>query len=134
LSLGSECTADLGPGWRLGLEVAGEKSLATPTTIGGTVYFTTYLPPGTAPELTCTPSEGNGRLYAVSFKNAAATKNYDITTEELERFTPLNAQGIPAEVVSLPPTSILRPDLTIERTGAPTRFQTYWFGPEDTDL
>jgi type IV pilus assembly protein PilY1 len=69
LTLESECTADLGPGWRLALEVAGEKSLATPTTIGGTVYFTTYLPPGTAPELTCT-LRGQRRLYAVSFKNA----------------------------------------------------------------
>ena len=130
---GSDCTADLGPGWRLALEYGGEKSLATPTTIGGTVYFTTYLPPGGSSS-TCTPSEGNGRLYAVSFKNAAARNNYDITTEEDERYTTLNAQGIPAEIVSLPPTSILRPDLTIERTGAPTRFQTYWFGPEDTDL
>jgi type IV pilus assembly protein PilY1 len=134
VSPGGDCSADLGPGWRLALEYGGEKSLATPTTIGGTVYFTTYLPPGGSPEVTCSPAEGNGRLYAVSFKNAAARNNYDITTEELERFTDLTAQGIPAEIVSLPPTSILRPDLSIERTGAPTRFQTYWFGPEDTDL
>jgi len=134
LTLDSDCTADLGPGWRMALEIGGEKSLATPTTIGGTVFFTTYLPPAGSPLTTCAPSEGNGRLYAVSFKNGAATRNYDVTTEEDERYTDLNAQGIPAEVVSLPPTSILRPDLSIERTGAPTRFQTYWFGSEDTDL
>ena len=134
LTLGGACTANLGPGWRLSLQSPGEKSLSTPTTIGGTTYFTTYLPPGAAPAITCTPAEGNGRLYAVSYKNAAATHNYDVTTEEDERFDNLSAQGIPAEIVSLPPTSILRPDLTIERTGAPTRFQTYWFGPEDTDL
>jgi type IV pilus assembly protein PilY1 len=128
-----ECLADLEGGWRLELLAVGEKSLATPTTIGGTVYFTTYLPPGNA-AVSCTPSEGTGRLYAVSYKNAEATRNYDATTEGLERYADLTSQGIPAEIVSLPPTSILRPDLTIERTGAPTRFPTYWFQAEDTDL
>ena len=39
-----------------------------------------------------------------------------------------------AEVVSLPPTYVIRPDLKIERTGATTRFQTYWFEAEDGDL
>jgi type IV pilus assembly protein PilY1 len=130
----SECLADLDDGWRLALVDVGEKSLATPTTIAGTVYFTTYLPPGSSPAVTCTPSEGTGRLYAVSYKNASATRNYDVTTDTLERYTDLKSQGIPAEIVALPPNSILRPDLSIERTGASTRFQTYWFGAEDTDL
>jgi len=129
-----DCTADLTAGWALELEADGEKALSTATTLGGTVYFSTYLPPGAAEEGKCGPSEGTGRLYAVSLSNGSARNNYDTTTEDEERFEELSSRGIPAEIVTLPPDSILRPDLEIEETNAPVRIQTYWFEAEDSDL
>jgi type IV pilus assembly protein PilY1 len=128
------CTADLSNGWALELTTGGEKALSTATTLGGTVYFSTYLPPGASSAGACGPSEGNGRLYAVSLNDAHARNNYDTTTDDEERFEELDSEGIPAEVVTLPPNSILRPDLEIEKTNAPTRVQTYWFESEDSDL
>jgi type IV pilus assembly protein PilY1 len=128
------CEADLSNGWRLRLVGAGEKALATPLTIANVVYFTTYLPPGALDEGACSPSEGNGRLYAVALRDAAAVNNYNITTEEPDRYTELASRGIPAEVVSLPPSFILRPDLQVERAGGNTRLPTYWFESEDADL
>jgi type IV pilus assembly protein PilY1 len=131
---GETCSAALTDGWALNLDTTGEKSLATATTISNTVYFTTYVPGGQSSEGSCGPSEGTGRLYAVSLFDASARRNYDVTTETYERYTELDSQGIPAEVVSLPPNSILRPDLNVEQTGAPTRFETYWYQAEDGDL
>jgi type IV pilus assembly protein PilY1 len=128
------CTADLSNGWALQLTTSGEKALSTATTLGGTVYFSTYLPPGASSSGACGPSEGNGRLYAVALTDAHARNNYDTTTDDEERFEELKSQGIPAEVVTLPPDTILRPDLEIEKTNAPTRVQTYWFESEDSDL
>ncbi|MDH3452678.1 MAG: PilC/PilY family type IV pilus protein, partial [Gammaproteobacteria bacterium] len=134
LEFGGECTADLTSGWALQLAAQGEKGLSTPLTINNVVFFTSYLPPNGSPEGACSPAEGSGRLYAVSLKDASATTNYDTTDEDLDRFTELDSKGIPAEVVSLPPKSILRPDLKVDQTNAPTRFQTYWFEEEDGDL
>jgi type IV pilus assembly protein PilY1 len=128
------CTADLSNGWALELTAGGEKALATATTLGGTVYFSTYLPPGSSNSGSCGPAEGNGRLYAISLTDAHARNNYDTTTDEEERFEELESQGVPSEVVTLPPDTILRPDLVIEKTNAPTRVQTYWFESEDSDL
>ena len=136
------CSLDLLKGWRLELEDSGEKNLATPLTIGGTVYFTTYLPFGSAATSgQCAPAEGNGRLYAVKLQNAFASRNYNTadddplnpgepTTQE-DRSTDLNSQGIPAEVVSIPPNRILRPDLTIEETEFSTRWRTFWYEASD---
>lgn len=134
LALGETCSAALNGGWALRLDTAGEKSLATATTISNTVYFTTYLPGQASSAGTCGPREGTGRLYAVSIFDASARRNYDVTTERNERYTELDSEGIPAEVVSLPPNSILRPDLKVEKTGAPIRFETYWYQAEDGDL
>jgi type IV pilus assembly protein PilY1 len=134
LEVGAECTATLTNGWRMGLSATGEKSLATPLTVGGTVYFTTYLPPGTSSSQSCGPDEGSGRLYAVKLSNASAVRNYDTTTETLERYDELDSKGIPAEAISLPPDGILKPDLSIEKTDVPTRLRTYWLESEDGAL
>ena len=136
------CSLDLTDGWRLELEESGEKSLATPLTIGGTVYFTSYLPFGSAAtQGQCAPAEGNGRLYAVKLQNAFASNNYNTADDDPlnpgepmtqeDRSTDLNSQGIPAEVVSLPPNRILRPDLTIEETEFSTRWRTFWYEASD---
>ena len=138
------CALNLSNGWRLGLTGTGEKSLSTPLTIGGTVFFTTFLPPIGLQANQCTPAEGNGLLYAINLQNAFAVKNFDSTDDGLDgsgvastasdRKTLLNSEGIPAEVVSLPPNKLLRPDLKTEDATSSTRWKTFWYNAEDTDL
>jgi len=134
LEVGAECTATLAYGWKLGLTQGTEMSLASPLTIGGVSYFTTYVSPGASLEESCGPEEGSGRLYAVRLENAAAVRNYDTTTDALERFDELKSQGIPAEAISLPPDGILKPDLSIEKTDVTTRLRTFWLEVEDGTL
>ena len=137
------CTIDLDDGWRLGLEEPGEKVLATPLTITGKVFFTSYLPHSGTGATACSPSEGAGRLYAVSLQDATAVINYDTSDDDPgnpdqpnsknDRSVELQSLGIPAEVVSVPPNKILRPDLQIDNIDATTRWRTYWFLQEDAD-
>ncbi len=134
LEVGAECTATLAYGWKLGLAQGTEMSMASPLTIGGVSYFTTYLSPGSSLEESCGPDEGSGRLYAVRLENASAVRNYDTTTDALERFDELKSQGIPAEAISLPPDGILKPDLSIEKTDVTTRLRTFWLEVEDGTL
>jgi type IV pilus assembly protein PilY1 len=130
--------AGLADGWFIDLANLGEKSLATPTTIAGTVYFTTYVPAGEGElgETTCVP-EGSGFLYAVALQDARAVINYNTTndadhpdTQGLgveDRVVELSSPGIPAEVVLLPPDEILRPDLSIEKVHGGTAWRTFWY-------
>jgi type IV pilus assembly protein PilY1 len=144
LQEGGACGVNLTNGWRLHLEDVGEKVLATPVTIDGTVFFTSYIPTGGAAATACQPSEGGGRLYAVALQNAAAVINYDTATDDpdgpdegttrSDRSTDLNAPGIPAEVVSVPPNKILRPDLQVDEVDVNTRWRTFWYIQEDSDL
>ena len=144
LQEGGICSVDLNLGWRLQMEDTGEKILSTPTTITGMVFFTTYLPKGAGSSTACAPSEGAGRLYAVGLQNAWSVINYDTSdddpdqpdepTTKNDRSTDLDSAGIPAEVVSMPPNKILRPDLQIENIDSTTRWRTYWYLQEDSDL
>jgi type IV pilus assembly protein PilY1 len=142
------CAANLTNGWRMGMDPFGEKILATPLTMSGSVFFTSYLPQGGSAAAACSPSEGAGRLYAVSLQNASSVINYDSTddmptaddpegddpTSRADRSVDLNSAGIPAEVVSIPPNKILRPDLQIDTIDVATRWRTYWYMQEDSDL
>jgi type IV pilus assembly protein PilY1 len=137
----SACTADLSSGWKLRMVEDGEKILAKPIIIQNTVYFTSYLPTLGFDPTSCLPSEGGGRLYALALSNAAATTNFDTTTEEDERTFDLKSAGIPSEVVAIstqlgpkPSTYILPPGGPIIPTSATPRLQTFWFDEEDTDL
>ena len=134
---------DLTHGWRLQLvETAGEKSLSLPFAIGGTIFFTTYLPPGESEASTCGPSEGGGVLYAVALEDATSTINFDSTdddennpgeaTSRSDRTRELRSGGIPAEVVSLPPDRILLPDLSTEAIPGSMRWRTFWYEQEQT--
>ena len=134
LETGSPCLVDLTRGWKMNLSANGEKQLSKPVTILGTTFFTTYVPGNDPLQSACEPAEGGGRLYAVSFLNGAAQKNYDTTTSELERFTELTSSGIPAEVVPIPEDLILRPDGNFENVGGTARIETFWFQQEDSDL
>ena len=138
------CTVDLSKGWRLMLTEPGEKVLATPLTITGRVFFTTYLPQAGTGATACSPSEGAGRLYAVALQDAKAVINYDTSDDDpnnpdqphsvSDRSVELQSLGIPAEVVSVPPNKILRPDLQIDNLDATTRWRTFWYLAEDEDL
>jgi type IV pilus assembly protein PilY1 len=138
------CTVDLSKGWRLMLTEPGEKVLATPLTITGKVFFTTYLPQAVTGATACSPSEGAGRLYAVALQDAKAVINYDTSDDDpdnpdqphsvSDRSVELQSLGIPAEVVSVPPNKILRPDLQIDNLDATTRWRTFWYLAEDEDL
>jgi type IV pilus assembly protein PilY1 len=140
------CSINLTNGWRLGLEEPGEKALSTPLTITGKTFFTTYLPFSGTGATACSPSEGAGRLYAVSLQDATAVMNYDTSDDDpmssdpdapnskADRSVELQSLGIPAEVVSIPPNKILRPDLQIDNIDVTTRWRTFWYLQEDGDL
>ena len=138
------CVVNLTHGWRLQLEEPGEKVLATALTLTGKTFFTSYLPNSGTGATACAPSEGAGRLYAVSLQDATSVINYDTTdddpdnpdvpTTKEDRSVELTSLGIPAEVVSVPPNKILRPDLQIDNVDATTRWRTYWHLQEDADL
>ena len=142
------CSLDLKHGWRLRMETSGEKILATPLTMSGKVFFTSYMPQGGGQATACSPSEGSGRLYAVSLQNAESVINYDTSddqpseddpdgddpTSKSDRSVELNSAGIPAEVVTIPPNKILRPDLQVDTIDVATRWRTYWYVTEDADL
>ena len=144
LQSSTPCTIDLSKGWALMLTEPGEKVLATPLTILGKVFFTTYLPQAGVGATACSPSEGAGRLYAVALQDATAVINYDSSDDDpgnpdapssdSDRSTELQSLGIPAEVVSVPPNKILRPDLQIDNLDATTRWRTFWYLAEDEDL
>ena len=55
-------------------------------------------------------------------------------TSKNDRSVELNSAGIPAEVVTIPPNKILRPDLQVDTVDVATRWRTYWYVTEDTDL
>ena len=57
LQNGGTCIVNLANGWRLQLEEPGEKVLATPLTLTGKTFFTTYLPQGGSGATACSPSE-----------------------------------------------------------------------------
>ncbi len=144
LQNGGTCTVNLVNGWRLNMEDSGEKILATPLTVTGKVFFTSYLPRGGSAATACAPSEGAGRLYAVALQDGTAVMNYDSSDDtsddpdapnsKADRSVELISAGIPAEVVSIPPNKILRPDLQIDDVNATTRWRTYWYLGEDGDL
>ncbi len=137
------CVVNLTHGWRLQMEEPGEKVLATPLTITGKTFFTSYLPQTGGGATACTPSEGGGRLYAVSLQNATAVMNYDTSdddpdnpgepTTKNDRSVELQSLGIPAEVVTVPPNKILRPDLQIDNIDATTRWRTFWHLAEESE-
>ncbi len=131
--------ADLANGWKLELTAGGEKNLATALTLGGVVFFTTYIPPGPdAPGSGCGPSEGGGRLYAVGLQSGNPLVNLDKpiwdqqdSGDPDDRYDDLSSGGIPAQVVAIPPNRILRPDLQIQPVPVSTRWRTFWYPDEE---
>ena len=78
-------------GWYITLSHAGEKVLSTSLTYNGTIYFTTYEPK--ANTVSCVPSAGTSRLYALNILNATAI--------DTNRYTELKNIGLPPDPVHI---------------------------------
>jgi type IV pilus assembly protein PilY1 len=80
-------------GWYIRLD-AGEKSVGSAVTVGGSVFFATNLPPVREP-LSCTSVLGDARMYVLDYRNAIATLELDgeagLTTDD--RFTTVPGGG-----------------------------------------
>jgi type IV pilus assembly protein PilY1 len=141
----TECTVatcinqnDIVNGWRLKLECptegfttpCGEKNLSTAVTIGGAIYFSTYIPKAGLSS-NCQLLEGSGALYVVGVQNGnpvCTTANCNpatlIKTDRAEKVT---SGGIPAEIVQLGDGRILKPGMEGDTTLYPPGLKTYWY-------
>ncbi|MBF0186577.1 MAG: hypothetical protein HQL50_01480, partial [Magnetococcales bacterium] len=94
-------------GWKLQMEISGEKVLSTPLTIANIVFLTSFQPPGGSIDTaTCAPSEGTGTVWALDLQEATAVRNYDeendgddgsINYSKTDRGDSLSSAGIPSE-------------------------------------
>lgn len=143
-SLDTALDGGLNLGWKLRLTDAGEKSLASATTLRGVVYFSTYVPASTfdvdGTSSSCTP-EGDGYFYAITLDSAQAHFSYfsslnettgELTTEDRKR--DLKSHGIPSENVYVSfrdgdrsYSGILPSDLDATENMGAQRWQTYWY-------
>ncbi len=64
-------------GYFIDLEASGEKALAPPVILAGTIFFTSYKPEGIIQLSDCSLAEGGGDLYALNVLNGAAAYNWD---------------------------------------------------------
>jgi type IV pilus assembly protein PilY1 len=125
-------------GYYFDLVDPGEKGLSSPITLGGTVFFTTYLPDNVVSVSSCTLVEGSGLLYGVNVLNGTSVFNWDQgpVTDPLsvaDRRMQLGS-GIPSAAVPIfQPKGI---SLLIGGSGGATvvdpglalpRSRTYWF-------
>jgi type IV pilus assembly protein PilY1 len=125
-------SANLSKGWKLELEDNGEKGLSTPLTADGIIFFTTYLPEGTSSSTNCSPSEGDGRLYAIRLGDGSAEYQLNNSSEAIDktdRYTTVGP-GIPpgakplGDHILLPGTGI--DGNQIVDTGGRSRWRIYW--------
>ncbi len=130
-------------GYYLDLVDPGEKGLSSPIVLGGTVFFTTYLPEQVVNVAACTLAEGAGVLYGINVLNGTAVFNWDQSpsTDPLsiaDRRMALGS-GIPSSAVPIfqpggislliggsGGATVVDPGLTLPRA------RTFWF--EETGL
>lgn len=99
-------TPNLANGWYINLTIEGEKSLASPLTLFGDVYFSTFSPKGTSSSV-CTPDEGTGYTYVVNLKDGTGALDLNASVAGLERYTK-SGEGIPSDpiIVNLDPPGV----------------------------
>lgn len=141
LQTNPSCGTDLSDGWKLKMAESGEKVLASPLTVGGVVFFTSYLPDGGPAPAACQAAEGGGYLYAVKLQDATGVFNFDPTNDvvdlpegDADRGKDLLSPGIPPEVLFLPENIIMTPDFETMDVDLKTRARTFWQAGEDADL
>lgn len=100
-SIGDVACSDLdyGNGWKIKLEVSGEKGLASPLAADGQVYFTSYRPNESLND-NCEPVEGMGAVYLVNLKDGTAVN--DQRAQEI-------GPGIPPQVTALGSDALIVP-------------------------
>lgn len=130
-------------GWKIQLEQCeaggtdpkcGEKSLSSPLTIDGTIFFTTYMPvleTGSSDPTTCGPKEGGGLFYALDLQTAGAVLDFGTSgggeADSPDRFDRLSSPGVPSQPVAISPEEVLRPDLQIQKTKGTKSAKTFWY-------
>ena len=125
------CTdgADLDTGWRIQLSDAGEKGFAQPLTLGGTIFLSTYIPPD--PNLpSCSPSEGGGKVYAVSLTDSRPVASsvlgaVDGNNGGAVRARPARAPGLPGDL-SMADVGTARTGAEVLNVDMPRFFPIYW--------
>ena len=108
--LANTTTVRASEGWYYNLDVdgasggdTGEKGLAAPTVIAGTLIATTYVPDDPLLATACGAVEGSGKAYNFNILNAGASLDWDGTpglNDITDRVTTLGA-GIPSEAVPI---------------------------------
>ena len=120
-------------GWQFRFEQPGEKGLSTPLTDGGRVLASTFTP---APSSPCFPRRGQGRLYVLRLRDAAAAANH-VKHYELGDGIPAAAMPV-GEVIFLPGGGIELHDLDGDGERDASQFlpseagklyRTYWREP-----
>lgn len=117
-------------GWKLQLPNSGEKALSSPITFDGTVVFTTYVPsdPTASSGASCTPKEGNGRLYAIDLNDGEA----DDDLAWGARSKTIYPQGIPSTLQYVGSGSFLglydriNSKYKVLNLDSPRVWRTYW--------
>jgi type IV pilus assembly protein PilY1 len=120
-------------GWQFRFPQRGEKGLSTPLTDGGRVFASTFTPPLLSP---CVPRRGQGRLYVLRLRDAAAVANH-VKHYELGDGIPAAATSV-GEMIFLPGGGINLHDLDGDglrdtRQFLPSEarklYRTYWREP-----
>lgn len=95
---------NLTTGYRLSLPRNGEKMFSAPVTLGGTVTFSSYVPPDPSNPATpiCVPSEGASRLYAIGVKTTEQRGINNVSPLGRDQALPA---GLPGEVTVLGSTT-----------------------------
>jgi len=110
-----DVTNDLSPdmttgnGWRMDMEIQGEKVLAKSITVDSKLIFTTYRPEQAASA--CAAALGGGATYVVSIRDGSPTTNLNGVGEDADlskddRSVVLEHGGIPPEAVVMFPSGI----------------------------
>jgi type IV pilus assembly protein PilY1 len=125
-------------GYKLALTEPGEKVLSPTLTIGGQVYFSSYLPEGGPTEAAeCNAMKlGIGRGYAVSLFNGRPVINRNILddngltnpTTSADRYEDDTwGSGIPTEYQSLGGNYIMGRPGAFQNANVSSYYRTYWY-------
>lgn len=129
---------DYSQGWKVALQGAGEKGLASPISVDGKIFFTSYQPANLLDS--CEPREGTGNLYIVNLKDGTAA--FGERYSEIGPGIPPQVTAIGDDTLIIPGTGIIDP---LDTSGSQERnklFQTdgksmyiiYWREPGVDDL